>query len=160
MSSTTLATLSLTVQPEKSSVDQQDIQASPKVGYRKVDIDLIKQQEAKSINDVRQQPDGITNGDVPLTNGIGKENQTNVTKNLKSEEAGGKIESELNGIGTSQEKEENQFHRLPKPQQEILLLHGPRQRYRLEKAHDIPELKSEQEILVQVGINLKNLKPC
>lgn len=42
------------------------------------------------------------------------------------------------------------FQILPKPQQDILLLHGPGQRYRLEKASDIPELKSDQEVLIQV----------
>ena len=46
--------------------------------------------------------------------------------------------------------DENTFQHLPKPQQEILQLHGPRQRYRLDKAGDIPELQSEREILVQV----------
>ena len=46
--------------------------------------------------------------------------------------------------------DENTFQHLPKPQQEILQLHGPRQRYRLDKAGDIPELRSEREILVQV----------
>ena len=45
---------------------------------------------------------------------------------------------------------ENTFQRLPKPQQEILQLHGPRQKYCLDKAGDIPELRSEREILVQV----------
>ena len=46
--------------------------------------------------------------------------------------------------------DENAFQHLPKPQQEILQLHGPRQKYRLDKAGDIPELRSEREILVQV----------
>lgn len=48
------------------------------------------------------------------------------------------------------------FQHLPKPQQEILQLHGPRQRYCLEKAGEIPELQSDREILVQVvaiGLN-------
>lgn len=156
MSSTTLETLSLTVQPEKSSVDQQKTQAS-KVGYRKVDIDLGNQQEIKFINDTR---DGATNGHVPLTNGIGEENQINDMETLKSEKTGSNIQSKMNGTATNQQTKDDQFHRLPKPQQEILVIHGPRQRYRLEKAHDIPELKSDQEILVLVGMNLENLKPC
>lgn len=156
MSSTTLETLSLTVQPEKSSVDQQKTQAS-KVGYRTVDIDLVNQQEIKSINDTR---DGTTNGHVPMTNGIGEENQAKHIESLESEKTGSKIENEMNGTAKNQQTKDDQFHRLPKPQQEILVLHGPRQRYRLEKAHDIPELKSDQEILVQVGMDLKTLKPC
>ena len=42
------------------------------------------------------------------------------------------------------------FQHLPKPQQNILQLHGPRQKYSLEKAGEIPELRSDREILVQV----------
>lgn len=160
MSSTTLATLSLTVQPESNSLEQQEIQASPKVGYRKVEIDLVKQQETKSISDAKRQPDPITNGDVPLTNGIGKGYETNGIEALKSETPGSKIDSEINGTATNQQTKDDRFQRLPKPQQEILLLHGPGQRYRLEKAHDIPELKSDQEILVQVGKILSVLKQC
>ena len=45
---------------------------------------------------------------------------------------------------------ENTFQHLPKPQQEILQLHGPRQKYCLDKAGEIPELRLEREILVQV----------
>ena len=43
------------------------------------------------------------------------------------------------------------FQHLPKPQQDILLLHGPRQKYCLEKTGEIPELRSDREILIQVG---------
>ena len=52
-------------------------------------------------------------------------------------------------------EDENTFQHLSKPQQEILQLHGPRQRYRLDKAGDIPELRSEREILVQVEQSLE-----
>ena len=45
---------------------------------------------------------------------------------------------------------ENTFQHLPKPQQDILQVHGPRQKYCLDKAGEIPELRSEREILVQV----------
>lgn len=51
---------------------------------------------------------------------------------------------------------EDEFLRLPAPQQDILLLHGPRQKYSLERAKDIPELRGDREILVQVlaiGLN-------
>lgn len=34
--------------------------------------------------------------------------------------------------------------------QQALLLHGPRQKYALEKTHGIPSLKSEDEVLVKV----------
>ena len=51
---------------------------------------------------------------------------------------------------------EDEFLRLDKAQQDVLLLHGPRQKYHLEKGTDLPELQSEDEILIQVlaiGLN-------
>lgn len=51
---------------------------------------------------------------------------------------------------------EDEFLRLSSPQQDVLLLHGPRQKYSLEKAKKIPELRGDDEILVQVlaiGLN-------
>ena len=45
---------------------------------------------------------------------------------------------------------EDAFHRLPKLQQDILQLHGPRQKYSVDKAGEIPQLRSDREILVQV----------
>ena len=47
-------------------------------------------------------------------------------------------------------KDEDVFQHLPKPQQEVLLLHGPRQKYTLETNGEIPELRQEREILIQV----------
>ncbi|KAL1623426.1 hypothetical protein SLS54_004415 [Diplodia seriata] len=65
-----------------------------------------------------------------------------------------------NGInghnGTTQYTSDEDFLKLGSPQQDILLLHGPRQKYSLEKAKEIPPLKSDDEILVQVlaiGLN-------
>lgn len=55
-----------------------------------------------------------------------------------------KTNADLNG------NHDDAFQHLPKPQQDILLLHGPRQKYRLEKAREIPEIQSDREILVQV----------
>ena len=45
---------------------------------------------------------------------------------------------------------EDAFQHLPKPQQEVLMLHGPRQKYTLQRNAQIPELRSEREILIQV----------
>ena len=42
------------------------------------------------------------------------------------------------------------FQHLPKPQQDVLLLHGPRQKYSLQTTGQIPELRSEREVLIQV----------
>lgn len=50
----------------------------------------------------------------------------------------------------------DEFLKLDKPQQDLLLLHGPRQKYSLEKSKDIPALEGEREILIQVlaiGLN-------
>lgn len=52
--------------------------------------------------------------------------------------------------------DDDEFLRLSSPQQDVLLLHGPRQKYSLEKAKNIPGLQGDDEILVQVlaiGLN-------
>lgn len=52
--------------------------------------------------------------------------------------------------------QDDEFLRLASPQQELLLLHGPRQKYSLERAKDIPDLRRDDEVLVQVlaiGLN-------
>lgn len=59
-------------------------------------------------------------------------------------------QSDANIIATPQKVEDDTAQRAPRPQQEALLLHGPGQRYRLERSQDIPELKSDQEILIKV----------
>lgn len=59
--------------------------------------------------------------------------------------------------GTSKHRtSDDEFLRLSSPQQDVLLLHGPRQKYSLEKAKNIPELHRDDEILIQVlaiGLN-------
>lgn len=58
--------------------------------------------------------------------------------------------------GTQQYTVDDDFLKLGAPQQDVLLLHGPRQKYSLEKAKEIPSLKSDDEILIQVlaiGLN-------
>ena len=69
------------------------------------------------------------NGHAPLTNG-------HVAKHDKEN---------LNG---------ETFQHLPAVQQEVLLLHGPRQRYTLETSGQLPEVRGEREILVQVNQTL------
>jgi NADPH:quinone reductase-like Zn-dependent oxidoreductase len=61
-----------------------------------------------------------------------------------------------NGQTNGKTSHDDEFLRLPAPQQDILFLHGPRQKYSLERARDIPELRGDREILVQVlaiGLN-------
>ncbi|CAK4033671.1 Alkanesulfonate monooxygenase [Lecanosticta acicola] len=51
---------------------------------------------------------------------------------------------------------DDEFLRLASPQQDLLLLHGPGQKYSLEKSKEIPELQGDREVLVQVlaiGLN-------
>lgn len=55
---------------------------------------------------------------------------------------------------TKTHDDEDVFQHLPKPQQDVLLLHGPRQKYALEKNAQIPELRSDREILIQVGVGV------
>lgn len=55
----------------------------------------------------------------------------------------------LNGH-TNGHQDHDAFQHLPKPQQDVLLLHGPRQKYSLHSTGEIPELRAEREILIQV----------
>lgn len=168
MTSTTLATLSLRVQPEKSTLDEQDTQTTSDTGYRKIDIDLIKQNGVSDPDIVGPQANEITQDKVSTSNGVSDKHQIDKTETLTQHaDVLPKETNPENGLEEEKLKEnpsklangvkdsENQFQQLPKPQQDILLLHGPGQRYQLGKAHDIPELKSEQEILVQVGKDVK-----
>lgn len=69
----------------------------------------------------------------------------------------GNANGNANGIAaTPSQHSQDEFLRLESPQQDLLLLHGPRQKYSLEKSKDIPELRDDREILVQVlaiGLN-------
>ena len=78
------------------------------------------------------------NGDVPFTNGYhtGSHQKHFSKDSFKQDE----------------------FQHLPKLQQEVLLLHGPRQRYSLETNGELPEIRAEREILVQV--DLPTFKEC
>ncbi|KAK6430256.1 hypothetical protein LTR95_013588 [Oleoguttula sp. CCFEE 5521] len=58
--------------------------------------------------------------------------------------------------GVSGTHKSDDFLRLSPPQQDLLLLYGTRQKYSLEHSQDIPELRGDDEILVQVlaiGLN-------
>ncbi|KAK8200460.1 chaperonin 10-like protein, partial [Phyllosticta capitalensis] len=64
------------------------------------------------------------------------------------------VHDAANGNGTFNGGDE--FLRLDTPKQDVLVLHGPRQKYSLERATDIPALKSDDELLIQVlaiGLN-------
>lgn len=73
-----------------------------------------------------------------------------MNNNMKPQTNGDDNASKTNGH--LNEDLDDAFQHLPKPQQDILQLHGPRQKYCLDKAGEIPELRSEREILVQVRI--------
>ena len=82
------------------------------------------------------------NGDMPLasqhSNGY-VESHTNEKVDL----------SRANGDAETYQ-DHDAFQHLPRPQQDVLLLHGPRQKYSLQTTGQIPELRAEREILVQV----------
>jgi hypothetical protein len=68
----------------------------------------------------------------------------------------GNLNNTSNGNGHSRSSSHDEFLRLDAPQQDLLLLHGPRQKYKLEKSQDLPVLQGDREILVQVlaiGLN-------
>lgn len=70
--------------------------------------------------------------------------------------ANGSSNHGTNGTNGTSTAHEDEFLKLSSPQQDLLLLHGPRQKYSLERAKDIPELRGDDEILVQVlaiGLN-------
>lgn len=52
---------------------------------------------------------------------------------------------------TDEYPDDDAFQHLPKPQQDVLLLHGPRQKYSLQTTGQIPGLRSAREVLVQVS---------
>jgi NADPH:quinone reductase-like Zn-dependent oxidoreductase len=71
----------------------------------------------------------------------------------------GVANSHANGytnVAATKLEEDDEFLKLSSPQQDILLLHGPRQKYSLEHSANIPELRGDSEVLVQVlaiGLN-------
>jgi dimethyl sulfone monooxygenase SfnG len=94
------------------------------------------------------------NGANGTTNGDSDEKLTNGSYS----KANGYINGNTSGSTNAgnHRSADDEFLRLSSPQQDVLLLHGPRQKYSLEKAKDIPELRGDDEILVQVlaiGLN-------
>lgn len=63
--------------------------------------------------------------------------------------------SNTNGIVHS-EVGNDTFQRLPKQQQDVLVLHGPRQKYSLKTTGEVPELRSERELLIQARQYIKS----
>lgn len=52
--------------------------------------------------------------------------------------------------------EENRDDDPPSPSQSVLLIHGPREEYKLASGHELPQLKSDDEVLVRtivIGLN-------
>ncbi|GAB7350182.1 hypothetical protein MBLNU459_g0845t1 [Dothideomycetes sp. NU459] len=84
---------------------------------------------------------------------------SNTYKSESSEKTNGYTNGLTNGHSSSGDHDNSHpddFLRLGAPQQDLLLLHGPRQKYTLAKAQDIPTLRDDHEILIQVlaiGLN-------
>lgn len=87
----------------------------------------------------------------------GRKHAPVAAKSSSSPLVNGDLPQQVNGVATpSKNVHEDEFLRLSRPQQDVLLLHGPRKRYSLERAQEVPELKHERELLVQVlaiGLN-------
>ncbi|KAL9050170.1 MAG: hypothetical protein Q9162_006804 [Coniocarpon cinnabarinum] len=77
---------------------------------------------------------------LDATNGT-LESQTNVKTNGYPPSSNGQVHSSYN---------EDTFQHLPKQQQDVLVLHGPRQKYTLQATGEVPDLRTEREILIQV----------
>ena len=62
------------------------------------------------------------------------------------------VNADINGakVGGNINRHRDPFQHRPKPQQNVLLLHGPGQKYSLHKTGQIPELRSQREILIKV----------
>ena len=68
----------------------------------------------------------------------------------KSKKNGESFDGNNGDVPTETYDDVDVFQHLAKPQQDVLLLHGPRQKYALEKNTQLPELRSDREILIQV----------
>ncbi|KAI9721322.1 MAG: hypothetical protein M1828_005182 [Chrysothrix sp. TS-e1954] len=93
----------------------------------------------------RSQTNGLSS---PKLNGSGKPLES-IKESTINDIAGNLTNGDQKGIS-------DEFLRLSKPQQDVLLLHGPGKRYSLERSQDIPDLHDDREILVQslaIGLN-------
>ena len=99
----------------------------------------------------KQKTSSSSNAFRNLNGNTGNGNSSQPSTNGDYNKANGHITN-----GRSTRSDDDEFLRLSSPQQDVLLLHGPRQKYSLEKARDIPELRGDDEVLVQVlaiGLN-------
>lgn len=180
MASTTLTTLSLTLDAEKGIVRNHEIRTSPSILHKIIEVGAGKQTEGQTVDKASAEPPGVANAKTNrLDDSAGKDKKDGEKSGLKSQidnsvvfkpppagfqgeqtavektgndTNGGKLEKfNDEGFQSLSQGTDESFQILPKPQQNILLLHGPRQRYSIDKARDLPELKSDQEVLIQVG---------
>lgn len=180
MASTTLTTLSLTLDAEKGIVRNHEIRTSPSILHKIIEVGARKHTEGQTVGKVSAEPPGVINAKTsrlddtaskekkdgeksgpkshvdnsvlakpPPADTQGEQNALEKTVDDADESKLEKVNDE--GFQSLSQGTDESFQILPKPQQDILLLHGPRQRYSIDKARDLPELKSDQEVLIQVG---------
>lgn len=149
MSSTTVSTVALTLQPGKNIIKHDYI----KENFQTPGQDLKQPEENKS-NGITLEIHQDVNGKIQ-ENGIqitqvetkpetaDKNNEKPVENGSEGEKVEETQEKIINGVPTPETSENDK--------QEMLLLDGPGQRYRLEKEGSIPELKTDREILIQVS---------
>lgn len=184
MASTTLTTLTLTLEAEKGIVQHQEVLDIPGILNKGVANEISNPIDSKPTGKESVNGHGLINETINHESDLKKEHQI-TNKQLRKEshaDASGSpnpLPNPLEGEQVAEEKEDSNadnstlkhqdkyesiqglskpqqnkfesFLSLAKPQQDILLLHGPGQRYSLDKARDIPELESDQEVLIQVS---------
>jgi hypothetical protein len=152
MSSTTVSTVALTLQPGKNILKHDCIKENFQVPSQE-----LKQLEETISNgitlEIHQEIDGtIQKKGIQIKKvetkpvAADKNNERSVkndSKGEKAEEGQPNQEKIINGVLT--------LEALGNEKQEMLLLDGPGQRYRLEEGGSIPELKTDREILIQVS---------
>lgn len=152
-----MTAVSLTLQSEKSLVQEKHIQDPIEIVVRNA-IVCTEESKKETIGTTQSGPLKPQETPAKKEEYAATHQESEGLKKLKDginerqEEIKIKLDQSEADPAKTQPSEDGNFQRLPKPQQDILLIHGPGQRYRLDNAGDIPDLKSDREILVQVSI--------
>lgn len=136
---------------EKASLDVHNLinnktnsQETPSTNNQDLDIQLEKGNKKRSPNERETLPTTTQNED----NSQEKRNEDGKFQNISI--SNHDQDGHLPCLSKPQQEKFKNFPGLSKPRQDVLLLHGPGQRYSIEKSRDIPELKSDEEVLIQV----------
>lgn len=140
---------------EKASLDGHNLtnnktnsQENSSTNNQDLDVQLEKGAQKNSTNKREALPANIQNEDdfQEKRNEDGKFQSISISNHDQ--------DRHLPGLSKPQKEKFKSFPGLSNPRQDILLLHGPGQRYSIEKSSDIPELKSDEEVLIQVRLKI------